>query len=106
MLATPSPVKPKSAAQARNEGRNEAGASAAGSAEAVMMRPYNKPMADASLMFDLPDSGATEALGAALARAFPGAASGAIVHLRGELGSGKTTCARRLLHTLGVTAPV
>jgi tRNA threonylcarbamoyladenosine biosynthesis protein TsaE len=57
-------------------------------------------------MFDLPDSGATEALGAALAGAFPGAASGAIVHLRGELGSGKTTCARSLLHTLGVTAPV
>jgi tRNA threonylcarbamoyladenosine biosynthesis protein TsaE len=71
-----------------------------------MMRPYNKPMPEASLMFDLPDSGATEALGAALATAFPGAASGAIVHLRGELGSGKTTCARSLLHTLGVTAPV
>jgi tRNA threonylcarbamoyladenosine biosynthesis protein TsaE len=61
---------------------------------------------DATLVFDLPDSGATEALGAALARAFPGAGSGAIVHLRGELGSGKTTCARSLLRTLGVTAPV
>ena len=63
-------------------------------------------MPDAPLSYDLPDSGATEALGAALARAFPGAGSGAILYLRGELGSGKTTCARRLLHALGVTAPV
>jgi tRNA threonylcarbamoyladenosine biosynthesis protein TsaE len=63
-------------------------------------------MAEASLAFDLPDSGATEALGAALAKSFCGAGSGAIVHLRGELGSGKTTCARSLLHALGVTAPV
>lgn len=74
------------------------------------MRPYNKPMPEASLVFDLPDSGATEALGAALARAFPGfgpgPGAGAILYLRGELGSGKTTCARSLLHTLGVTAPV
>lgn len=70
------------------------------------MRPYNKPMAEAPLVFDLPLSGATEALGAALAKAFPGADSGAIVHLRGELGSGKTTCARSLLHALGVTAMV
>jgi tRNA threonylcarbamoyladenosine biosynthesis protein TsaE len=71
-----------------------------------MMRPYNKPMSEVSLVFDLPDSGATEALGAALAGAFPGAGTGAIVHLRGELGSGKTTCVRSLLHTLGVTSPV
>jgi len=63
-------------------------------------------MPQAPLVFDLPDSGATESLGRALARAFPGAGSGAIVHLQGELGSGKTTCARSLLHALGVTAPV
>jgi tRNA threonylcarbamoyladenosine biosynthesis protein TsaE len=63
-------------------------------------------MPQAPLAFDLPDSGATEALGRALAQAFPGASSGAVVHLRGELGSGKTTCARSLLHALGVTAPV
>jgi tRNA threonylcarbamoyladenosine biosynthesis protein TsaE len=69
-------------------------------------------MPEAPLLFDLPDSGATEALGRALARSFPGissgpsAGSGAVLHLRGELGSGKTTCARSLLHALGVTAPV
>jgi tRNA threonylcarbamoyladenosine biosynthesis protein TsaE len=63
-------------------------------------------MAQAPLGFDLPNSGATEALGAALARTFPGVASGAILHLRGELGSGKTTCARSMLHALGVIAPV
>jgi tRNA threonylcarbamoyladenosine biosynthesis protein TsaE len=63
-------------------------------------------MAEAPLVFDLPDSAATEALGAALARALPDAGSGAIVHLQGELGSGKTTCARSLLHALGVTAIV
>jgi tRNA threonylcarbamoyladenosine biosynthesis protein TsaE len=62
-------------------------------------------MPTASLDFALPDSGATEALGAALARAFS-APGGAVVHLRGELGSGKTTCARSLLHALGVTATV
>jgi tRNA threonylcarbamoyladenosine biosynthesis protein TsaE len=56
--------------------------------------------------FALPDSAATEALGAALARAFPEENEGAVVHLRGELGSGKTTCARSLLHALGVTATV
>jgi tRNA threonylcarbamoyladenosine biosynthesis protein TsaE len=63
-----------------------------------------------ALVFDLPDSGATEALGRALALSFPGAGAGAgagaIVHLRGELGSGKTTCARSLLQALGVTGPV
>jgi len=63
-------------------------------------------MPEVSLNYELPDSGATEALGRALARSFPGAGVGAIVHLRGELGSGKTTCARSLLHTLGVTATV
>jgi tRNA threonylcarbamoyladenosine biosynthesis protein TsaE len=63
-------------------------------------------MPEAPLSFDLPDSGATESLGRALAQAFPGADEGAIMYLRGELGSGKTTCARSLLHALGVTAPV
>jgi tRNA threonylcarbamoyladenosine biosynthesis protein TsaE len=60
----------------------------------------------APLRFELPDAHATEALGSALARAFPGPNDGAVVHLRGELGSGKTTCTRSLLHALGVTATV
>ena len=71
-----------------------------------MVRPYNKPMAEAPLAFDLPHSAATEALGTALAKALPQAELGAVVHLHGELGSGKTTCARSLLHALGVTATV
>jgi tRNA threonylcarbamoyladenosine biosynthesis protein TsaE len=63
-------------------------------------------MLAAALKIDLPNTRATEALGAALARALPGAAIGAVVYLRGELGSGKTTCARSLLHALGVTSTV
>jgi tRNA threonylcarbamoyladenosine biosynthesis protein TsaE len=63
-------------------------------------------MSTASLDFALPDSGITERLGAALAHAFCASSTGAVVYLRGELGSGKTTCARSLLHALGVTATV
>ena len=63
-------------------------------------------MTTASLDFTLPDSGITERLGAALAHAFCARSSGAVLYLRGELGSGKTTCARSLLHALGVTATV
>jgi tRNA threonylcarbamoyladenosine biosynthesis protein TsaE len=60
---------------------------------------------------NLADSGVTECLGKALARAFPGAAAaaagaGAVLYLRGELGAGKTTCVRSLLRALGVTGLV
>ena len=58
------------------------------------------------MRYSLPDPQATERLGAALAKSFPGAGSGGVVHLRGELGSGKTTAARSLLHALGVTGTV
>ena len=63
-------------------------------------------MHTAPLSFGLPDSFATEILGKSLAQAFPGAEVGGVVYLRGELGSGKTTCARSLLHALGVTGTV
>jgi tRNA threonylcarbamoyladenosine biosynthesis protein TsaE len=47
---------------------------------------------------NLPDAAATEALGAALA---PGVAPGLVLHLRGELGAGKTTVVRGVLRALG-----
>jgi tRNA threonylcarbamoyladenosine biosynthesis protein TsaE len=73
-----------------------------------------------SLRFALPDSASTEALGAALARVIVGGGTdratgysvpaagptGGVIHLRGDLGSGKTTCARSLLHTVGVAGTV
>ena len=67
-------------------------------------------MSSGPLQLNLPDARATESLGISLARAFPDAGMragmGVVIHLRGELGSGKTTCARSLLHALGVTATV
>jgi tRNA threonylcarbamoyladenosine biosynthesis protein TsaE len=59
------------------------------------------------LNLTLPDSAATDKLGGALAGTFPGADSGAVVmFLHGELGTGKTSCARGLLHGLGVSGNV
>ncbi|OGA18854.1 MAG: tRNA (adenosine(37)-N6)-threonylcarbamoyltransferase complex ATPase subunit type 1 TsaE [Betaproteobacteria bacterium RIFCSPLOWO2_02_FULL_66_14] len=49
-------------------------------------------------LIDLPDEEATLGLGAALAA---GAHNGLVCHLRGDLGSGKTTLARGLLRALG-----
>jgi tRNA threonylcarbamoyladenosine biosynthesis protein TsaE len=51
----------------------------------------------------LPDASATETLGIALARTFPGAEqASAALHLEGDLGAGKTTCVRAFLRSSGV----
>jgi tRNA threonylcarbamoyladenosine biosynthesis protein TsaE len=64
-------------------------------------------MPQADLELALADSAATDALGAALARTFPGAADGfAAAYFTGDLGAGKTTCVRSLLRTLGVAGLV
>lgn len=47
----------------------------------------------------LADSAATEAAGAALAKALP--PDEAVIYLQGDLGAGKTTLVRGLLHALG-----
>ena len=55
------------------------------------------------MQIELADSVATENLGRALARGLPERTQGLVVYLRGELGAGKTTCARAMLRSLGVT---
>lgn len=57
------------------------------------------------MTFDLklPDAAATAELGAALGS---GIAPGRVLHLSGELGTGKTTLVRGLLRALGVQGPV
>ena len=51
----------------------------------------------------LPDAAATTRLGEALAR---GVKAGRVLHLTGDLGTGKTTLVRGLLRALGVTGAV
>ena len=56
-----------------------------------------------SLKAHLPDEAATLALGAAIAT---GLTPGLAIHLRGELGAGKTTLVRGVLRALGHAGPV
>ena len=56
-----------------------------------------------TLDINLPDAAATARLGAALAS---GIAPGRVLHLSGELGTGKTTLVRGLLRALGVTGAI
>ena len=59
------------------------------------------------LTFDLPDPAATDELGRALARAFPGASDGCrVVYLEGEIGAGKSSLVRAFLRACGVRGPV
>lgn len=57
----------------------------------------------ADLVLQLPDEESTLALGAELGRV---AQAGAVVFLRGDLGAGKTTFCRGLLHGLGFVGAV
>ena len=57
------------------------------------------------MKLSLADAAATEALGAAIANAF-GNRAGVVIYLRGNLGAGKTTLARGLLRSLGVTGTI
>src|SRR4051812_26746877 len=50
------------------------------------------------VQYFLPDEDATRSLGAALARAL---APGLVIYLHGDLGAGKTSLARALLHAAG-----
>jgi tRNA threonylcarbamoyladenosine biosynthesis protein TsaE len=69
--------------------------------DAALCRRFHFSMVDLNLQ--LPDEAATLALGAALAAALE---PGLSIHLRGELGAGKTTLVRGVLRALGHPGPV
>ena len=58
------------------------------------------------LSIALPDAVATESLAARLVTALPSDKSGLLILLQGELGAGKSTLARAMLHHMGHSGPV
>jgi tRNA threonylcarbamoyladenosine biosynthesis protein TsaE len=64
------------------------------------------PCDDKPATVELPDETATLALGAALAATLTSADMNLVVTLEGDLGTGKTTLVRGLLHALGHTGSV
>ncbi len=59
------------------------------------------------LTLDLPDASATDELGGALARRFPGASdAGRVVYLQGEIGAGKSSLVRAFLRACGVRGAI
>ena len=59
-----------------------------------------------SVLIRLPDATATEQLAAKFAAALPDSLSGWMILLEGELGAGKSTFARAMLHAMGFTGTV
>src|SRR5580704_3093311 len=119
MCATPSRAKPSSRLQRRKSAISAAASNSLGfevaMSMAVRLRGWplywlercvvaasGLPMSRVSMDFNLADSSVTNALGEALARAFagtapaPGGPPGGVLYLQGDLGAGKTTCARSL----------
>nr|VFK28118.1 MAG: tRNA threonylcarbamoyladenosine biosynthesis protein TsaE [Candidatus Kentron sp. MB]VFK32930.1 MAG: tRNA threonylcarbamoyladenosine biosynthesis protein TsaE [Candidatus Kentron sp. MB] len=60
-------------------------------------------MADMQNTIFAPDAHAMEKLGKHIAKARE---KGGVIYLQGELGAGKTTLARGIIHALGITGPV
>jgi tRNA threonylcarbamoyladenosine biosynthesis protein TsaE len=54
----------------------------------------------------LPDEAATLAVAARMAQSLPAAGAALVLHLHGDLGTGKTTLARGVLQALGERGPV
>ena len=63
-------------------------------------------MAHTAFELKLQDEGATARLGEALAAFLMATGSGLFIYLSGDLGAGKTTLVRALLHALGVEGPI